>query len=342
MEPLFENKHFELTFLMICLLLPACPVTFALMRRFLQVHGALLLVNLIFGANYSIAKEAMPEYVEPFGFIVLRAVGAFILFFGLHGVFIRENVERKDMFRMFLCGLFGVAGNQLLFFWGLSITTPINASLIMITTPILVLVISNFLLNEPITLIKGIGILLGATGAALIILMGENLTLGTATLKGDLLVFINACSFGTYLVLAKPLMTKYNPFTVIRWIFFFGMLLTIPFGFQQVAAVHWSSLPMMIWIAIGYVVILNTFVNYLLNFVALKRVNPSVVSIYMYLQPVFASIVALIWGKDEITANKIIATLLIFSGVYLVTNPVERRRERKAKKRQEQQQVEEE
>lgn len=284
------------------------------------------MVNLIFGANYSIAKEAMPEYVAPFGFIVLRAVGAFVLFYGLHSVFVREKVERKDLFRMFLCGLFGVAGNQLLFFWGLSITTPINASLIMITTPILVLIISNFLLNEKITLVKGMGILLGASGAAMIILVGEEFTLGTQTLKGDLLVFINACSFGTYLVLAKPLMTKYNPFTVIRWIFFFGMLLTLPFGFNQVLAIQWTSLPMLIWISIGYVVLMTTFVNYLLNFVALRRVNPSVVSIYMYLQPVFASIVALIWGKDEITVDKLIATVLIFSGVYLVTNPHEAKR----------------
>ncbi len=320
------------------LLLSARPVTFAFMRHFLQVHGALLLVNMIFGANYSIAKEVMPAHVEPFGFIVLRAVGAGILFFGLHSIFIREKVERKDMFRMFLCGLFGVAGNQLLFFWGLSITTPINASLIMITTPILVLIISNFLLNEKITIIKGLGILTGAAGAATIILFGKELTFGSHTALGDLLVFINACSFGTYLVLAKPLMVKYNPFTVIRWVFFFGMILTIPFGFQDVLAVEWGSIPTLIWLCIGYVILLNTFVNYLLNFVALRRVNPSVVSIYMYLQPVFASVVALLWGKDQITVEKVIATVLIFTGVYLVTNPLERRRIRKERKREKERQ----
>ncbi|KAA3652799.1 MAG: EamA/RhaT family transporter [Bacteroidetes bacterium] len=284
-----------------------------------KAHLAILSANIIYGLNYSIAKELMPEYIQPFGFIFCRVLGALILFW-LFQLFIKtDKIERKDFFRLFICGIFGVAVNQLSFFYGLNLTSPINAAIIMTCNPILVLVFSAFLINERITPFKVLGIFLGLAGAAGLILNKGSLSIGTSNFTGDLFIFLNATSYAIYLVTVKPLMNKYSPLTVIKWVFLFGFTIVLPFGFSDFQAIEWNRFDLQIWSAFVFVVVATTFFAYLFNIYGLKRLNPSVVSTYIYSQPLIASLVALLMQKDELNIIKIISAFLIFTGVYLVS-----------------------
>ena len=288
-------------------------------------HLALFGANLIYGINYSVAKDVMPEYIQPLGFIFIRAGGALLLFWALAFFMkVKEVPEKKDLIRLFFCGLFGVAMNQMLFFQGLSLTNPINAAIIMTTNPILVLLIASFILKERISGLKSLGIGLGLSGALTLILFRNGLSsiqFGGQTITGDLLVLCNAISYGVYLVIVKPVMKTYAPITVIKYVFLFGFLIVIPFGFNQFTQVQWSEMPGYIWGETAFVVIGTTFFAYLLNIFALKKVSPSIVSIYIYSQPLLAGLIATLLGKDTIDVVKIVATVLIFSGVYLVSKP---------------------
>ncbi|MBL4624406.1 MAG: DMT family transporter, partial [Flavobacteriales bacterium] len=280
-------------------------------------HLALLGANVIYGINYAVAKDVMPTYIEPFGFILLRVLGALSLFWIIHSLGPRERVDKKDFPRLIICGFFGVALNQLLFFKGLNITTPINASIIMTSNPILVLLISSFLLKERISLIRSIGIGIGLIGACTLIFVSQKSNefgFGNETIWGDIMVLVNAASYGIYLVIAKPLMIKYQPLTVIKWVFCFGSLFVIPIGYDELMQVEWAAMPVSIWGALAYVVIGTTCIAYLCNTFALKTLNASVVSTYIYSQPLFAGIIALSFAKDELTLIKVVSAVLIFIG----------------------------
>lgn len=290
------------------------------MPQNLRAHLALLAVAFIYGANYSIAKIAMNDgYLRPFGFIALRGLVGFILFWTIQTLLVREKIDRRDLPRLALCGLFGIAMNQLFFFAGLNLTTPINASLIMTTTPILVLVASSFLLSEKITFRKVTGIIIGATGAVLLIAYGKRIHLGGQGILGDLMIMVNASSFGIYLVISKPLMKKYHPITVVKWAFAFGLLMILPFGLPPLLQTQWATFTPDVWLSVVYVLVCTTFFAYLLNAYALKIVQASVVSIYIYLQPLIATAIALTIGADHLDGIKAVAGSLIFFGVYLVS-----------------------
>lgn len=285
-----------------------------------KAHIALFIVALIYGANYTIAKIVMDEeHLHPIGFIFLRIITGASLFWLFHTLYVKEKVERKDLGRLALCGLFGVAINQLFFLMGLHWTKPINASLIMTTTPILVLVVSAILLGERITILRVVGILIGAVGAGILIAYGKNISFSSRGLVGDIMIFVNATSYGLYLVLVKNLMKKYHPVTVIKWVFTFGLLYVIPIGTPFLLQTNWGGFSSQAWLAFAYVLLFTTFFAYLLNAFALSVVSPSIVSIYIYLQPLMASLIAVLWGADNLTPMKVAAGGLIFIGVYLVS-----------------------
>jgi drug/metabolite transporter (DMT)-like permease len=284
-------------------------------------HLALLTVAIIYGINYSIAKDVMQGYVGPSGFILIRAIGATTLFWLLAGVLHREKLERKDFLRVALSGAFGVAINQLFFFNGLSLTSPISASVIMTTNPIMVLLLSAVALKVPLTWPRIAGIALGMSGALFLITRGGNLgALFTSDdALGNLFILFNALSYAAYLVTVKPLMAKYEALTVIKWVFLFGMLYVLPFGFNQFMAVDWGNMPGYIAWEIAFVVVCTTFLAYLLNIYALKTVTSTTVSFYIYLQPLVATTTALLLGLDELSTTLLISAALIFSGVYMVS-----------------------
>ena len=306
------------------------------MSKVLKAHIALFSVNALYGANHVIAKGVMPDYLTPSVFIFLRASGATLLFWIFKIIFVREKVQRKDLFLMALCGLFGVAMNQLFFFHGLSLTSPVNTGIIMTINPILVVVLSFFILKEAITLRRSVGILIGATGAVLLTLTaGTGTGTGTGTgigdsSLGDFFIFINAASYALYLVLVKPLMGKYKPLTVITYVFSFGFIFVMlyPPTFMELSITNFSRIPMSMVFVIIYVVVGVTFLAYLLTVFGLKHVSPSATSAYIYLQPVLVMLFAVglsALGMAEdytgtITSEKIMYMILIFIGVYITSS----------------------
>ena len=284
-------------------------------------HIALFAVNLIYALNYSIAKDVMPDYIGPSGFILLRVIGGSFLFFLTYIFFIKEKVNSSDIVRLIFCGLFGVAINQLFFFEGLNLTTPINAAIIMTVSPILVIVFSAIIIKEKITIRKIFGIFLGLTGAATLILKSGAISLNNDYFIGNFLVFVNATSYSIYLVIVKGLMTKYNPITVMFYVFSFGLIFVFPFGISELSNVSLEIFTLEIFLKVGFVVICTTFLAYLFNAFALKSLNPSVVSIYIYLQPVLATVIAIILKSDSLDLVKIISSVFIFSAVFLVSMP---------------------
>lgn len=262
----------------------------------------------------------MPEFIQPFGFIFCRVSGALLLFWMFAQFVEKEKVAHRDLALLAVCGAFGVAANQLMFFYGLNLTSPINAAIILTSNPILVLLISAIVIGERITTRKILGIVLGLSGALGLILFKGTSALSTDGFIGDLFVFLNATSYAIYLVLVKPLMQKYKPMTVIKWVFLFGFIYVFPFGWSEFQVIEWESFSSTIWWAFGFVVVGTTFLAYLFNIFGLKELSPSVVSIYIYSQPLIASIMAISLQKDELSYQKIIAAVFIFSGVYLVSS----------------------
>ena len=281
----------------------------------------------MYGANYVVAKGLMPDVVGPNGFILLRVLGAVSLFWAVMS-FRREKISKADFGRLALCGLFGVALNQLMFFNGLMLTSPMNAPVIMTMTPIIVLLLSAILLKEKIRSLQIAGVVLGAFGSIFFILLNEDG--GFATSKGDIFILANATSYSFYLILVKPLMAKYRPLTVISWVFSFGLiyvLLWVPSSLE-VSAIDWSSISGYEIGQILFVIIGVTFVPYLLNVFAMKKLSPSIAAVYIYLQPIlsisFVYLFAYLGLKDfsgDMTWQKILCAFAVFIGVYFVIRP---------------------
>ncbi len=277
----------------------------------------MLLVGLLYGTNYSIVKIITPEYILPFGLIVIRVAIATACFW-LIGLSVNEKINwRADWVRIVLCAFFGVGINMLFFFKGVSLTTAINGSIIMTLTPVMVFVTSLILLKEKVTLLKVLGLAVGFLGAFLIIYSpGTGISLGNW--RGDVLILLNAMSYGVYLVLVKPLMARYTPITVAKWIFFFGFLLVLPVGWNEFTQIEWQALTAKVYFSMAFVIIGVTVIVYVLNIWALKKVNPSTVGVYIYVQPVFATLIASTFFGEILSIRHLIAALLVFAGVWLV------------------------
>ena len=289
------------------------------MNSKILAHLALLSANLIYALNYTLAKDVMPNYIQPSGFILLRVISAIILFTVCYIFFVKEKIYSKDLALFFLCGILGVTINQLFFFQGLNLTTPINAAIIMTTNPILVIVISLIFLKEQITIKKTAGVFFGILGATILISNNGSLDFNNNYIKGNLFIFLNATSYALYLVLVKPLIKKYNAVTVMMIVFLFGSIFVIPFGLDELMSVEWMLMPKIIVLEVLFVLIFTTFLAYLLNSSALKKLNPTTVSTYIYLQPILASIFAILLHSDQFDTTKIVSIILVFFGIYLVS-----------------------
>ncbi|PLX03613.1 MAG: EamA family transporter [Marinilabiliales bacterium] len=289
------------------------------MKKLLIAHLALFGANLIYGLNYVIAKGIMPDFLQPRVIILFRVVGASIIFWVVSSFFKTEKIDKKDFPRLMLSAFFGIALNQIMFFEGLNLTTPINASIIMVGTPILVLVLSHFLISDKITVNKLIGIMLGAAGAGYLILTQGNISFSSSTFVGNILILINAAAYATFLVIVKPLMKKYNALTIMKWVFLFGTIYVIPLSINLALKADYAAIPFRIWMSVSYVILFTTVLAYFLNNFSLKTVSPTVNSAYIYLQPFLATIFALSVNEDRITWTKVIAAILIFLGVYFAS-----------------------
>ena len=272
----------------------------------------------IYGLNHTIAKGVMPHYVGAFGFVLLRVLGATALFWLVSIWGPKEKIEKKDYLRMLVCALFGMGVNMLVFFKGLSLSTPINSAVLITTTPIIVLILSSILIKEKIVRRKVFGIFIGLLGAMGLILFSTEIRQDAPNIPlGNFLILLNSFFYGTYLILAKILISKYHPFTFMKWLFSLGILICLPFGYQEFVEIEWSLLPFDIIWRIVFVIIGTTFLTYLFNVFALTQLKASTLSAFVYLQPLIGILYALGTGKDTLTTIKIVAATLVFIGVYL-------------------------
>lgn len=282
-------------------------------------------VSIIYGMTFTIAKDVMPRYLDAYGFIVFRVGGATLLFWlvwivmKLSGKMPSEKIKQSDYPRIIAAAFFGIAVNMLCFFKGLSLTSPISAAVIMVSTPMIVLVLSAIILKERIQKRMIMGLVLGLIGTTFLILYGKDVGSAPNAGLGNLLVLINAISYGFYLILVKKLMHSYNAFTFVKWLYLVGFFMVLPFGWDVIVSVNWVVVPTTIFWKIGFVVFFSTFVNYLLNLLSMKELSPNTVAVFIYLQPLFATIFAIGLGKDELNGVKLLSAALIFGGVYLVT-----------------------
>lgn len=287
-------------------------------KRNLALIGATI-VSIIYGVTFTIAKDVMPLYIDAYGFILLRVGGSVLLFWLVWLFMPKEKLALSDFPRIIAAAFFGVAFNMLTFFKGLSLTSPISAAVIMVSTPMIVLTLSAIIMKERMQKRMVFGIILGLIGTAFLILYGKSIGSATNAGLGNFLVLVNAISYGFYLIIVKKLMDKYNAFTFVKWIYLFGFIMVLPFGWSQFQTVNWALVPMDICWKIGFVVVFSTFLTYLLNLLSMKELKPTTVAVFIYLQPLFATIFAISLGKDELSLVKIGSAVLIFVGVYLVT-----------------------
>ena len=262
----------------------------------------------------------MPNVIGPHGFILLRVSGAAFVFWMLSFFFPSEKIDRNDWFRIIGCAAFGMVINMNMFFKGLELSTPINSSVVITISPVLLLILSAFILKERITWLKAVGITLGLTGALALIFFGAKTQPNAPNIPlGNLLFVVNAASYAFYLILVKPLVAKYNSITLMKYLFLIAFFINIPIGFSQFSEVGWLQLEFSdIW-KLTFVVIGTTVLTYLFNIYALKQLSPAVIGVFMYLQPLIAVAFAIIVGADSLTSMRMLAAILIFLGVFLTT-----------------------
>jgi len=275
---------------------------------------------MIYGINHTLAKGVMPFYIKPFGFIMLRVVGAAALFWAISFFGPREKVEREDWGRLLFCALCGMAVNMLAFFKGLDLSTPINSSVMVTMTPIMVVVLSAILIKEKVGWTKAIGIAIGLAGALVLVLYGQEIRQDAPNIPlGNTLFIVNAFFFALYLILIKKLVDKYHPITLMKWLFLAGIFINAPVALGEFLEVEWTNLPIDVMAKMAFVVVGTTFLAYLFNLFALTQLKASTVSSFVYLQPVVGILFAVLTGKDALTTVKIGAASLVLLGVYLVS-----------------------
>ena len=290
------------------------------MKNTTKAHIGVLATNLFFAANYSLVKYISPAMVQPFALNVLR-VGISLVLFWVLWLAGKKPValKRAHIPRFIWCGLTGVAINQVLFIKGLTLTSTIHASLLILTTPLLISLFAFWILKESLTLYRVAGLVLGIGGSVLLVVVKESTDHATNYLLGDLLIFINAVSYTVYFILVKPLMELYTPLQVIRWVFTFGLLMILPFSWQEMQEIQFANFQRSHYLALGCIVVTGTFLAYLLNANGIKNLGAGTTGSYIYTQPVFAVLIATLFLSETLTAHKVIAAVLIFSGVYLVS-----------------------
>ena len=290
-----------------------------------RAHLALLGTNIFFAINFSAVKYLFREgLVLPFGLNWVRMLVTTLLLWGLW-LFRprREVIDRRDALRMTGCALTGITINQLLFIKGLSMTHSVHASLLMLTTPLFIMLIAAGVLREPLTSRKGLGLLMGILGAAVLIGAGKNTGLAEDVVTGDLLVIINAISYSVYFILVKPLMSRYSPVTVIRMVFTIGTVMALPFCWSEFTRIPWALYRPEDLLVLAQVVIGGTFLAYLFNIYGIRQLGASVSGAYIYTQPVFATLIAVWFMNESLDLYKIAAAACIFAGVSLTHRKTE-------------------
>ena len=282
-------------------------------------HIALLVANVIFGLNTTISRTLMPEILSPYTLTFFRLGGAMLLFWTASLFIKSEYVPPKDILKLFFASIFALILNQLPYFVGLSITSPIDASIVVTTLPILTMILAAIIIKEPITTMKAVGVLVGASGALLLVFSSHAPKVGESNFWGNMIVLGAVASFAIYLTVFKSLISRYSPITIMKWMFLFATIVCYPFCHNALVQTEFTSFSTSVILRIAYVVILSTFFTYMLIAIGQKVLRPTTFSMYNYLQPIVASFAAVIIGMDTFGIEKALATVLVFAGVYIVT-----------------------
>ena len=275
----------------------------------------------IYGINHTVAKMVMPIYIGSLGLVLLRVLGATIMFWTISLFFKSKPIDKKDRLTILKCGLFGMGINIAAFIAGLDYSTPVNSSILIIISPIFVVILSFFIFKNKINFIKILGIILGFIGAIILILTADsNSSIGRNIPLGNFLFIVNSISYAYYLIIVKPMAEKYDLITLFKWLFLVGLVFNFPIGINQFLDVDWQNLPLLqAVLPMAFVVICTTFMTYFLNGYALTKLTSAEVAVFMYLQPIIGVVFAIFTKSDSITLTIVIASMLIFSGVYLTT-----------------------
>ena len=286
---------------------------------------AATLASTIYALNHTLAKGLMPNVIDAYGFILLRVLGAGIIFWVISFFYSSEKIDKKDWLRIIGCAFFGMVLNMNMFFKGLELSTPINSSVVITLTPVILLVLGAFLLKEKITWIKSVGIGIGLIGALFLILFGVKTQENAPNIPlGNMLFIVNASSYAFYLILVKPLVAKYSSITLMKIFFLLAVFMNLPIGLSQFMEVGWIDLGFTEIRKLAFVVVGTSVLTYLFNIYALKQLSPSTIGVFMYLQPLVAVGYAILVGADSLSAIRIIAASLIFVGVFLTTRKPKR------------------
>ena len=290
----------------------------------LKGHGSMLGANVMWGLMSPMAKFVMVGgAVTPLVVTDLRITGAMVLFWIASFFQKPERVAPKDLLKLLGASLLAIVFNQGCFIFGVGLTSPVDASIITTSMPLLAMVLAAIYLKEPITGKKVLGIAVGATGALLLILgshqVSEAKAAGNHYIWGDLLVLLAQFSYALYFVLFKNFVNKYSLITIMKWMFTYAFICALPFSYNDLLHTEWKSLQNTEIGALIFIVVGSTFISYVLIVIGQKNLRPTVAGMYNYVQPLVASIVAVCWGMDTFNFVKIISVALIFGGVYLVT-----------------------
>ncbi len=282
---------------------------------------AATIATTIYGINHTVAKMVMPIYIGSLGLVFLRVLGATIIFWTISLFFKTKPIEKKDRLTILKCGLFGMSINIAAFIAGLDYSTPVNSSILIIISPIFVVILSFFIFKNKINFIKILGIILGFIGAIILILTADsNSSIGRNIPLGNFLFIVNSISYAYYLIIVKPMAEKYDLITLFKWLFLIGLIFNFPLGINQFLDVDWASLPL--WEAVlpmVFVVVGTTCMTYFLNGYALSKITSTEVAVFMYLQPIIGILFAIFTKSDTITLIMFVASVLIFTGVYLTS-----------------------
>ena len=285
----------------------------------IKAHLALLFVTLCYSGNFLIAQDVMRlDFIAPKALVFFRVFGAGAMFWMISLLYTRERLQKKDIPYFLLCSLIGIILAQNVFLIGLEKTPTINASLLISTTPIIVAIFSFLILKESFTKWKVFGLILAAFGAFILISNEAQFEFDPDFRMGNLLILLNALVYGLYLVLIKPLLMKYHPLTVIKWVFTFAMPFIMIISWKELVEIEWQAFNSFAWMGLGYVIVFATFFTYSLNAYGIKKLSPVIAGLYLYLQPLLTTFLSVFFEKDSLDLKKGIAGLLILVGLYFV------------------------
>ncbi|NDW13481.1 DMT family transporter [Bacteroides sp. 214] len=285
----------------------------------LKAHLALLVAAAIWGLMAPVGKLAMDAGISNLSLAAMRMVGAAVCFWLVSPLGVKEQISKRDYLLIFFAALMSIVFNQGVFIFGLSLTTPVDASIITTFLPIITMILAALFLKEPITTTKALGVILGAIGAVMLILFSHGDAGTSGNIWGDLLVLVAQFSFACYLTIFKGLIARYHVITLMKWMFTYAAICFIPIAYNDLSITFNQDFPVEVWLQVGYVVLFGTFFAYILMVVGQKSLRPTIVSMYNYVQPIVGAGVSVFIGIGTFGWTKALASLLIFAGVYVVT-----------------------